>query len=622
MAEGSSTVTCDDTSFENKQQLNPLISQADPVTLTWQNLNVYAGPRHLLKSVGGIARPGECVALMGASGAGKTTLMNCIMRRNTKGLEIDGTILVNGSNLGRGITSVSAYVQQEDLFIGRLTVREHLLTQAYIRLPQEFTHSRRVARVNEVIEELDLTKCKNSKIGIRGVVKGISGGELKRLSFATEILTNPSLLFCDEPTTGLDSFMAAQVVKTLHRLARDTRKTIICTIHQPASEVFELFDRVIFLSLGQIAFQGPPTSAIGFFSFIGYEFPEHCNPADLFILYLALEPGKEEECTNRISRICAKYKESIHEKEVISVTEGQKANPDTFINTPKPPGIILITLALMYRFFLDIVRNPSINRAKFCQKLLMGLFIGGLYFRQTMNQDGVENIRGALYFYVSELTYSTCFGIQTVMPKDFALVVREYHDGLYPVFCYFLARVLTYIPSITIDGMIFVGVSYLLINLRNSFLAFFQTVITCTILEYCAFSFGSMISSLAPNYATVVSLSGPMVALFSITGGLFMNVGTLPPLISWVQYVSWFRYAYESLIISQFDGRKHFECQRMINETMVEEPFCLKDGFAVIDNLSFAPTNLYKNWGFMILFSWTTLLIGYLGLVIRVLRAR
>ncbi|XP_020625263.1 protein white-like [Orbicella faveolata] len=101
---------------------------------------------------------------------------------------------------------------------------------------------RRNERIEEVILELGLKKCADTVIGIPGRLRGISGGEKKRLAFASEVLTNPPLLFADEPTSGLDAFMAQSLIASLQRLAASGR-TIMCTIHQPSSEVYAMFDR-------------------------------------------------------------------------------------------------------------------------------------------------------------------------------------------------------------------------------------------------------------------------------------------------------------------------------------------------------------------------------------------
>ncbi len=130
--------------------------------------------------------------------------------------------------------------------------------------------------------------------------KGISGGEMRRLSFASEILTNPSILFCDEPTSGLDSFMAMSIVESMKDLARNG-KTIICTIHQPSSEIFEMFDKVCFLTEGKLAYIGDQLSAHAFFESQGFKCPDKYNPADFFIKTLSIVPHDKPRSMQKIN---------------------------------------------------------------------------------------------------------------------------------------------------------------------------------------------------------------------------------------------------------------------------------------------------------------------------------
>lgn len=153
------------------------------------------------------------------------------------------------------ISSISGFAQQEELFVGTLTVKEYLMIQAKLRI--NGSKKLREDRVTDVLHQLKLWKCRDSKIGVIGEKKGISGGEARRLTFACEMLSNPSLLFADEPTTGLDSFMAESVIQILKGIAK-TGRTIICTIHQPSSQLYQMFHRVIYLGKHVIVMQLMP----------------------------------------------------------------------------------------------------------------------------------------------------------------------------------------------------------------------------------------------------------------------------------------------------------------------------------------------------------------------------
>ncbi|MFH4981890.1 hypothetical protein AB6A40_008599 [Gnathostoma spinigerum] len=263
---------------------NDLSLSSSPTLLAWHNItvNVEKTNQHVLNDVSGIAQPRQITALMGASGAGKSTLLNTFSARNLKGLQVTGRVTVNGNEIGTDMTRISGYVQQDELFPSTLTVNEHLFIQSRIRLPEAFNDTERERRINQVVGELDLVKCRNTRIGLRGVKKGISGGEAKRLAFASELLSNPAILFCDEPTTGLDSSMAENVVKVLSRLAHGGC-TIVCSIHQPGSVVFNLFDCVLFLADGRTAYMGPPVDVANWLEKCGHKCPNDFNPADLVI---------------------------------------------------------------------------------------------------------------------------------------------------------------------------------------------------------------------------------------------------------------------------------------------------------------------------------------------------
>lgn len=155
------------------------------------------------------------------------------------------------------------------------------------------TEEDKLQRVNEILEDLKLTKCENTKIG-GAVIKGVSGGERKRCSIGVELITNPSLIFLDEPTTGLDSYTATILMRILRALAKSGR-TIIQTIHQPNSEIFDTFDRLILLSQGKIIYFNETDKAVNYFDSIGFSCPALTNPADFFMSIMSIESIESEK---------------------------------------------------------------------------------------------------------------------------------------------------------------------------------------------------------------------------------------------------------------------------------------------------------------------------------------
>uniref|UniRef100_A0A0M3I3N3 ABC transporter domain-containing protein n=1 Tax=Ascaris lumbricoides TaxID=6252 RepID=A0A0M3I3N3_ASCLU len=586
-----------------------------PVTVAWHNVIVTTkkGGRLVLDSISGLAQSGHLTALMGASGAGKTTLLNTLLVRNLHGLIVEGRVTVNGRELRKEITSVSGYVQQDELFVSTLTVKEHLSLQARLRLPGEYTKEKRKRRIYQVMTQLGLLGCQNTLIGAPGIKKGISGGEAKRLAFASELLNNPAILFCDEPTTGLDSFMAESVVRMLSKLAHSGR-TIICTIHQPASELFNIFDRVLFLAGGRTAYIGPPAKALSFLDSCGYRCPDDYNPADMIIETLAVIPHEEEYCRQRISQICSAFLDSDIYDEISEELKASENIGDYPIARKQAPLSMQLS-ALLHRSFLDNLRNPSLARAKIIQKLIMGLFLGLLYL-QTLHDNptriGITNVNGALFFLVCEFTYATLFGILNFLPVDFPLVAREYHDGMYGIAPYYFTRALSYVPLFTVDGAIMLLVSYWMIGLQSTIGHIVFAVLIGIVIEQSAAAFGVMLSSVCPSFPVAVSIAGPMLTLLSLTGGLYANVGELPKYISWLQYLSWFRFGFEALAINQWSDVASGECY-MDNCKMAD---------AILAQYSFAKENFTFDILLMLVYIIFYYTLGYVGLYFRVKRAR
>ncbi|ALC44852.1 maker763 [Drosophila busckii] len=206
-------------------------------TLVWRDLCVYTNVgsgkhmKRIINNSTGAVQPGSLMALMGASGSGKTTLMSTLAYRQPAGTVVQGDILINGRRVGPFMHRISGYVYQDDLFIGALTVLEHLNFMAHLRLDRRVSAEERRLIIKKMLERTGLLRASQTRIGRGDDEKVLSGGERKRLAFAVELLNNPVILFCDEPTTGLDSYSAQQLVATLHELAQKGT-TILCTIHQ------------------------------------------------------------------------------------------------------------------------------------------------------------------------------------------------------------------------------------------------------------------------------------------------------------------------------------------------------------------------------------------------------
>ena len=268
-----------------------LMTDHKPAVLQFSHVSYSLNGKNILQGIQGICHPGEVTAIMGASGAGKTTFLDILARKNKRG-QVSGDFFVNGEKVSDSVyKNVVGFVDQEDTMLPTLTVHETILNSALLRLPRHMGRAAKEQRVYEVEKELGIHHIRDSLIGSEeGKGRGISGGEKRRVGIACELVTSPSILFLDEPTSGLDAFNAFNVIECLVTLAKTYKRTVVFTIHQPRSNIVALFDRLVLLARGKTVFSGPFAQCQSYFDAIGYECPLGFNIAD-YLVDLTMHAG-------------------------------------------------------------------------------------------------------------------------------------------------------------------------------------------------------------------------------------------------------------------------------------------------------------------------------------------
>jgi ABC-type multidrug transport system ATPase subunit/ABC-type multidrug transport system permease subunit len=261
-----------------------LMTDHKPASLYFENVSYNLNGKQILSGIQGVVHPGQVMAIIGASGAGKTTFLDILARKNKRGV-VGGDFYVHGEKVDDAqYKNVVGFVDQEDTMLPTLTVHETILTSALLRLPSSMSRSAKELRVHEVEKQLGILSIKDSLIGSEeGKGRGISGGEKRRVGIACELVTSPSILFLDEPTSGLDAYNAFNVIESLVTLAKTYKRTIVFTIHQPRSNIVALFDQLVLLAKGKTVYSGEFSQCQHYFDNIGYACPPGFNIADYLV---------------------------------------------------------------------------------------------------------------------------------------------------------------------------------------------------------------------------------------------------------------------------------------------------------------------------------------------------
>lgn len=277
---------------EDEEDAAKLLGDHKPASLYFENVSYGLKNKQILTDITGSIHPGELLAIMGASGAGKTSFLDILARKNKLG-SVKGNIWLNGEKVSdEEFRNVIGFVDQDDTMLATLTVHETIMDSALLRLPKEMTWASKAQRVEDVERQLGIYHIRNQIIGSEGV-RGISGGEKRRVSIACELVTSPSVLFLDEPTSGLDAYNAFNVIECLVTLVKTYNRTVVFTIHQPRSNIVALFDRLLLLAQGRAVYSGPFDKCQEYFDSIGYTCPPGFNIAD-YLVDLTMHAGRPD----------------------------------------------------------------------------------------------------------------------------------------------------------------------------------------------------------------------------------------------------------------------------------------------------------------------------------------
>ncbi|KAE8699389.1 Pleiotropic drug resistance protein 1 [Hibiscus syriacus] len=489
----------------------------------------------LLRGISGAFRPGVLTALMGVSGAGKTTLMDVLADRKTGGY-IEGSIKISGFPKKREtFARISGYCEQTDIHSPHLTVYESLLYSAWLRLDPEVNYETRKMFVKEVIELVELTPLRQALVGLPGV-SGLSLEQRKRLTIAVELVANPSIVFMDEPTSGLDARAAAVVMRTVRNTV-DTGRTVVCTIHQPGIDIFEAFDEGI---------EGISRRKDGY------------NPATWMLEVSS--PAQEMALGVDFADL---YKNSeLHKRTkalIAQLNMPSSGSKELHFPTQYSQPFFSQFLVCLWKQRWSYWRNTSYTAVRFFFTTVIGLMFGTMFWnigsKRGRHQD-LFNSMGSMYAAVLFLGVQNAASIQPVVNVERTVFYREKAAGMYSPMAYAFAQVVVELPYIFVQAMTYGIIVYSMMAFEWTAAKFLWYIFYMYFtLLYFTF-FGMMSVAITPNFHIAGIISTAFYAIWNLFTGFLVPRTKIPIWWRWNYWLCPIAWTLYGLVVSQYGDVK------------------------------------------------------------------
>nr|XP_043635770.1 pleiotropic drug resistance protein 1-like [Erigeron canadensis] len=526
----------------------------------------------LLKGVSGAFRPGVLTALMGVSGAGKTTLMDVLAGRKTGGY-IEGDVRISGyPKKQETFARISGYCEQNDIHSPHVTVYESLLYSAWLRLSTDVDEQTRKSFVDEVMDLVELNPLREALVGLPGI-NGLSTEQRKRLTIAVELVANPSIIFMDEPTSGLDARAAAIVMRTVRNTV-DTGRTVVCTIHQPSIDIFEAFDELFLMKRGgQELYVGPvgrnSCDLIKYFEDIHgiSKIKDGYNPATWM---LEVSTSSQEIALGvdftEIYRNSDLYRRN---KALIAELSVPRAGTqDLYFPTQYSQSFMVQCLACLWKQRYSYWRNPPYTAVRFVFTTFIGIIFGTMFWDlggKMKTQRDLTNAMGSMYAAVLFLAIQNASSVQPVVDIERTVFYRERAAGMYSALPYALAQVLVEVPYVMAQTGAYSVIVYAMIGFDWTAAKF---------LWYCFFQFcsllymtyyGMMTVAITPNANFGAIVAAFFYGIFNVFSGFLIPRPRIPVWWRWYFWGNPLAWSIYGMVASQFG---EFEDELVNGETV------------------------------------------------------
>ncbi|XP_024032997.1 pleiotropic drug resistance protein 2 isoform X2 [Morus notabilis] len=560
----------------------------------------------LLSDVSGAFRPGILTALVGVSGAGKTTLMDVLAGRKTGGY-IEGSIFISGYPKNQAtFARVSGYCEQNDIHSPHVTVYESLLYSAWLRLSTDVDLRTRKMFVEEVTELVELNPIRNALVGLPGV-DGLSTEQRKRLTIAVELVANPSIIFMDEPTSGLDARAAAIVMRTVRNTV-DTGRTVVCTIHQPSIDIFEAFDELLLMKRGgQVIYAGPlgrrSHKLIEYFEAIPGvpKIRDGYNPATWMLEVTTPQVGAQLDVD--FAELYANSSLYLRNQELIEeLSTPAPGSKDLFFPTKYSQPFYVQCNACVWKQYWSYWRNPQYNAIRFFMTIVIGVLFGLIFWnkgQQTTKQQDLTNLLGAMYAAVLFLGACNASAVQSIVAIERTVFYRERAAGMYSALPYAFAQVAVETMYTAIQTFIYTLLLYSMIGFEwkaGKFLWFYYYMTMCFV--YFTM-YGMMVVALTPGHQIAAIVMAFFLSFWNLFSGFLLPRMQIPIWWRWYYWASPVAWTLYGLVTSQV-GDKDADLEIPGLGTSIPLKVFLKDNLGF--DYNFLPTVAVAHVGWVLLF--------------------
>uniref|UniRef100_H3GFN6 ABC transporter domain-containing protein n=2 Tax=Phytophthora ramorum TaxID=164328 RepID=H3GFN6_PHYRM len=553
--------------------------------------------QYLLRDVSGVFKPGTMTLVLGQPGSGKSSLLQLLSGRfpvERGGITVEGDVRYNDESresLARRLPQFAAYVPQQDLHLSTLTVREthefaHTCSTAYFEkhVSELLSHAARAEDNADAqatarsllrhlpqitLELLGLQHCASTIIG-GNLQRGVSGGECKRVTTGEMLVGFKLALFLDSITTGLDSAAAFDIVSTLRGRAHSFGQTVVAALLQPAPEVFELFDDLLLMMGGRVAYHGPVKEARGYFESLGFYCPPGRDFAD-FLLDLGTDeqvryqtPPSHQGAPRTVEQFAAVFSgSSIHQRKLQQLETPMDASAVKCSHTymdgiPEfQQGFVASTMTLVRREMLVLSRNAAFVVGRAVMTVVMGLLYASTFY--DFEATDVQVVMGVVFSVIFFVSLGQAAQIPTLFEAR-EIFYRQRRANLYRSSSFVLASTLSHIPVALFETFVFGSLIYWLCGFVPDVEIFvrYEAIVFLSSLAFGAWYF--LLVALTPNMNVAMPMAMLSVLFFVMFSGFAIPKDQIPDYLIWLYWASPVAWGIRGLAVNQFRAPRFDVC--------------------------------------------------------------